>query len=368
MIKEHAISIQGKSHDKSGTCCQDAYSILTLDNGYKVIAVADGVGMCKYADIGARIAVETVVQFIKENFPLDNKSISIKSMLRTGFNRALIEISKEAIRNNQSIDDYETTLMVVIYDGFRGYYAHVGDGGIVGLSSTGTYMELSKKQNFEGEVVPLRAGYEYWQIEEINEDLSAVMVATDGMMDKFRNTNTEQGFYIPLLMIFADPYCIEYQRRKGIDLCEIVKAEQDEPHIFWLKVIYNTLTKKYKFSQREVEKILEDVLDRNLPFYLLASIQDDKTFVCLYNDKNFPESRELSYYSEPDWRQTSMSIERKLYPSLFVGRETEQNQSVNTSTESSYIKEDEVLLGKRIGELIDNTLKDMRWFWGRIKR
>lgn len=318
MIREHAVSIRGKSHIKSNTICQDAYKILALPNGSKIAAVADGVGSAKFADRGAQIAVKTVTDFIFDNYPLDNDPISIKSMLRTSFNRALIEISKEAIQNHNSMSDYDTTLMVVIYDGKRGYYAHVGDGGIVGLKTDGAYIALSHRQNLEGCVIPLRAGYKFWQIDEINEPITSVLVATDGMMDQFKNLNLEQGFYIPLLMLFADPYCIQYQKRKGVNISKVVAQGQSTYNKTLLNALYYTLHRNYHFNKAVCSKIIRDIMKNGTPFDLLRKIQDDKTFVCLYNSSVLPKANKPQYYSEPDWKKVAAYIQRRLYPSLFA--------------------------------------------------
>ncbi len=318
MIREYAASIRGKSHIKSGTVCQDAISILALPNGYKVAAVADGVGSCKHADKGAQIAVRTVTDFIKENYPIDNRPISVKSMLRTAYNRALIEIQKEASHTNTPLSDYDTTLMVVIHDGKHGgYYAHVGDGGIIGLRTDGRYTEISQRQNIEGRVIPLRAGYEFWEIDEIKDPIASVLVCTDGMMDQFKNSNLEQGFYVPLLMLFADPYCIQYEKKKGVNIAKVVTHGGTGYSKVLMNALYTALLKNYHLKKNVCAKIVGDVMRNGTPFELLQKIQDDKTFVCLYNTQVFPKAQGIFYYSEPDWKQVTANLQRRLYPSMF---------------------------------------------------
>ena len=326
MIREHAASIRGKSHIQSGTVCQDAYRILTLPNGHKVAAVADGVGSSKCAERGSQIAVKTVTDFVADNYPIDGSAISIKSMLRTAYNRALIEIQKEAFRNHNSMSDYDTTLMVVIYGGKHTFVAHVGDGGIVGLKTDGTYVELSQYQNVDGRVIPLRAGYELWRIEEIEYPLASVLIATDGMMDQFRNTNLQQGFYIPLLLLFSDPYCIQYQKKKGVNIAKIVAQGKSRYNKVLIKAMKYTLHKKYHLNRNACNKIVDNVERNGTPFKLLRKIQDDKTFVCLYNASAFPKAKSIQYYAEPDWKQVSANLQKRLYPSMFDESETIKNK------------------------------------------
>lgn len=317
MIKEHATSIRGKSHIRSGTVCQDAYRVLALPNGLKVAAVADGVGSSKCAERGSQIAVKTVTDFVADNYPIDGSAISIKSMLRTAYNRALIEIQKEALRNHNSMSDYDTTLMVVIYGGKHTFVAHVGDGGIVGLKTDGTYVELSQYQNVDGRVIPLRAGYEFWRIEEIEYPLASVLIATDGMMDQFRNTNIQQGFYIPLLMLFADPYVIQFERRKGVNIDKVVSQGHSGHDKALINALYHTLYRSYHLSKAVCNKIISDVVRNGTPFELLRKIQDDKTVVCLYNTSVVPRAQKIQYYSEPDWKKVSDDLQKRLYPSMF---------------------------------------------------
>lgn len=329
MIREHAVSIRGKSHIQSGTVCQDAYRILTLPNGLKVAAVADGVGSAKRAERGSQIAVKTVTDFIADNYPIDNSPISIKSMLRTAYNRALIEIQKDATRNHNSMSDYDTTLMVTIFDGKRGYYAHVGDGAIIGLKTDGAYTEISQYQNVDGRVIPLRAGYEFWRIDEIKEPLVSILIATDGMADQFKNANLDQGFYIPLLMLFADPYCIQYQRRKGVNIAKVVTQGQSGYNKTLINALYHTLYRNYHLNRITCNKIVGDVMRNSTPFELLRKIQDDKTFVCLYNTAVFPKAQSTQYYAEPDWKQVSANLQKRLYPSMFEESEPVKQEETN---------------------------------------
>lgn len=331
MIREHAVSIRGKSHIQSGTVCQDAYRILTLPNGQKVAAVADGVGSAKCAERGSQIAVRTVTDFIAENYPIDKSPISIKSMLRTAYNRALIEIQKEANRNHNSMSDYDTTLMVTIYDGKRGFYAHVGDGAIIGLKTDGTYTEISQHQNIDGRVIPLRAGYEYWRIDEIKEPLVSILIATDGMADQFKNSNLEQGFYVPFLMLFADPYCIQYQKRKGVNVSKVVAQGQSGYNKILINALYHTLYRNYHLNRITCNKIVSDVMRNGTPFELLRKIQDDKTFVCLYNTSAFPKAKSIQYYAEPDWKQVTIDLQKRLYPSMFEAPKTETKEDTAPS-------------------------------------
>lgn len=309
MIKGNVAYALGKYHAKS----QDAYCILPLPNMW-VAAVADGVGSCKYAEKASLIAVQTVVDFIRENWPVDNEPVSVKSMLRTAFNRAMIEVKKEADRAGELLSEYDTTLMVVAYDGENGYFAHVGDGGIVGLKANGTYVELSTRQQTEdGFVIPLRAGYRYFQIEQF-EGMASILLATDGMMDKFRNARLEQGFYVPMLMLFADPKVVECLRRK-IDYSKFVSDPRSvSPQVIY-NGVYHALRKGYRLKKATVQNIISSV-KRGMLFSFLDNISDDKTALCLYNSEANPSAQGVSFYMEPDWQRVLKQQRAMLYPEL----------------------------------------------------
>src|SRR4028119_1025103 len=59
-----AASVIGTSHEKRSQPCQDAHCWRLLPNGVLAAAVADGAGSAALAEVGAKIAVEAVVETI----------------------------------------------------------------------------------------------------------------------------------------------------------------------------------------------------------------------------------------------------------------------------------------------------------------
>lgn len=322
MIKGYAGSATGQSHLVQGKANEDAFCVLPLPDRW-IAAVADGVGSCSHAEQASSIAVETSVTFVHENRPIDNAPISIKSLIRTAYNRALLEIKKEADKAGEPLSEYDTTLSLVVYDGERGYFAHVGDGGIIGLRRDGTYVELSKCQRTQdGCVIPLRAGYAYWQIEEIREPLSAVFLATDGIMDKIRHPELEQGLYVPLLLLLADPRIIEHLRAKGVHYNEFLKDPMNSlplPKMFY-QALFHAM-RRYGFKHATATNIVNSIKQNGLPHKMLDAITDDKTCVCLYNPEAYPTAREVRYYLEPDWSAVAARQQALLYPGLKVEKD-----------------------------------------------
>ncbi|WP_212720148.1 MULTISPECIES: protein phosphatase 2C domain-containing protein [unclassified Synechocystis] len=54
----------GSFHVETGLPCQDYGAYQTLGKDILIGAVADGAGSAKHSDLGAKVAVETAIQFV----------------------------------------------------------------------------------------------------------------------------------------------------------------------------------------------------------------------------------------------------------------------------------------------------------------
>lgn len=321
MMIKYGFSLKGKSHITRDTVCQDAHRIVELENGWMIAAIADGVGSAVNSQIGARIAADTVVGFCKECMPYDYSTISIKSMIRTAFNYALKKIYQQAGESHEPVESFDTTLTLVIYDGRRIIYGHSGDGAIIGLTGYGKYIEITKPQKGQDmiSVVPLRAGYTQWVVDTYNEDLAAVLLVTDGMLDTispYLLKFGEEKIYVPLAMFFSDPYCFDGET----DIVEIeafLTAEDD----YRIGRFYDRLEKALvkRFDDRAAKATGKHVKENNYPVTLMNKQQDDKTVVGLINTELKTENQEAGYYDEPDWVSLQEQWNRKAYPHLYEG-------------------------------------------------
>lgn len=316
MIGLTAAYARGKSHIRSGKNNQDAYCIMPLDDDMWIAAVADGVGSCKHAELASSIAVESVCHFIYDNFPIDHSHISVKSLLRTALNVAVRQIYKEAEKNQDPISEYQTTLMVVIYDGDgRGWFSHVGDGAIFGLMKDGTFTPLTtRQQTQDGYVVPLSAGYQFWEISEFTEDYASIIMATDGVADKLRNPSVDSGIYVPLMLLF-DPHVIRYLEHANVNHSRFFADPKSIPRQVIYNAIYRALRKDYGFKKATAMNIVSSIKNGEL-FRTIESIQDDITAVCCYNTEIHPRAREPKYYLEPDWASIFSKQRKLLYPDI----------------------------------------------------
>lgn len=324
MILDYGFSIIGKSHIAKGSCCQDSHYIKKLDNGWVVAASADGVGSAKNSAIGSKIAAETVVEFCCECMPHDYNTISIKSMMRTAYNYAFKRVLKESERSGEPIESYDTTLDLVIYDGHHIIYGHSGDGGIIGLNTFGNYIPITSPQKGSDgvSVIPLRFGYTTWIIDEYEEDLAAVMLMTDGMLETFcpyllRDYDAGKNMpYIPLISFFADPKGFSEnsfeEDKKAIE--RFLTASDDyNPDEFYarLKPIYDKHLKKCS------EEIIGKIAKKNYPVNMMKNEQDDKTVVAIINTDMLLDDRDENFYAEPDWESFKEAWNRIAYPHLY---------------------------------------------------
>jgi hypothetical protein len=141
--KAIARSTVGTSHIKQQMPCQD-YGGCKILNNVIIGAVADGAGSAKYADIGAKLAVETVLEYLagveewlqkRKHFwestqePL-SESEAIKFFTKT-LNKVVTALSAQAQRGGYSIDDLACTLLVVIATPEWVAAMQIGDGFIV---------------------------------------------------------------------------------------------------------------------------------------------------------------------------------------------------------------------------------------------
>lgn len=283
MIYSYGLSHVGSSHSAKGVVCQDANKIITLNNGYVIAAVADGVGSCKHSDIASSIAVDIATGYCAERIKDSAAEYELEKLIEEAYVEAQITIEKKSIDQNNPITDYDTTLSMVIYDGKHITYGHSGDGGIVGLTNKGDYIKVTTPQKNDGVyVIPLRAGKEKWVFGHVDEEIASVLLATDGVYDIFfpyllKGQPVE--IYVPLIKYFMDNNTMKYS-------CE-TQAKTSEERINFLK---------------------SDSC---------SSITDDITLVVLVNGDVTPDIKGPAFYAEPDWDALQLKWNKKAYPHLY---------------------------------------------------
>lgn len=124
----------GIRHIERGKACEDSVFNYTAKDGVTSIALSDGAGSYKYAELGSKITSEVAAKFMAEKFDrlyeLDKDTIVeyIQHEILVPINEAAAE------KDEESIQFSATLLCVAIHPDGRYLVIHIGDGAIVGLN------------------------------------------------------------------------------------------------------------------------------------------------------------------------------------------------------------------------------------------
>lgn len=282
MLGYYKMSIIGTAHQaKKDGVCQDASDVVVLKNGWVVAAIADGLGSAKKSEVGSTTAVKTVLSFVSENHPDKWHEESLMSLLRTAYHKALKTIRTLSEENQEELCDYDTTLTTVIYNGTNVVYGHVGDGGIIVLSSYGDYSILTEAQKGEAfnETSPLRTGPENWVFGVAKEDVCSLIMMTDGIFDvayPWLLAKTDQPIYVNYVRPFMD-----------------------------INILKVSTPADFENAQAEITDFFKG------PY--CKQITDDKTIVGIINTDVTPETKPDEFYAEPDWKMLAKEHHDRLY-------------------------------------------------------
>lgn len=143
-------SAPGTSHQNQQMPCQD-YRDCRIFEDVVVGAVADGAGSAKYSDIGAKLAVYTVLRYLERvgniqkrnywDFQKPSKEFA-KKLFTKIVKRAIAALHKQAARNGYAVDDLACTLLVFVATPHWVAAMQIGDGFIVIRPQDGEYQML----------------------------------------------------------------------------------------------------------------------------------------------------------------------------------------------------------------------------------
>lgn len=197
MWKTVECAVQGTSHIRTNTPCQDKTYSTTFDNT-QVVALADGAGSAVFSHYGAETAAEHVCNLLSHNFDLyfnDENGVAVKRYLISSLNDELGETAK---RLKCSIDDLASTLLVVAVKKEQFIIIHIGDG-IIGYLREDELKIASHPQNgeFVNETVfttSKKAIFSMKLLKGTLNRISGFVLMSDG---------TETGFYDKRKQCFA---------------------------------------------------------------------------------------------------------------------------------------------------------------------
>ena len=286
MIGSYAFSLQGASHIRRGTPCQDASAVVALPCGLHAAAVADGLGSAPRSDEGSALAVRAVASTLEEELRGRDRFdfAEAPALLGCAFSAALEALNAAAKAAGEPLPSFDTTLTACLYDGFNLAYGQVGDGGAVALCVDGLYRSVTAAQKGDAvnQTVPLR-GRDWWRFGVFEHQVAAVALMTDGIYDVAHPSvlaDQDQPLYIGFIRPFLDNNLMRLQTPDDFE------------------------------AMGERAKAFIGGLPGN-------QVSDDKTVAVLMNSDVLPPVQPDTYYAIPDFKALHEERARKLYGGLF---------------------------------------------------
>lgn len=206
-------SVQGTSHVRADTPCQDAHGYRVLEDGV-IAAVADGLGSAARSEEGARLAVDTALDVLDDalGVALPDDVDGWTHILRSAFTEARRNLEQAAESNGLPLRDYGTTLIAVAVTEEWLTVGQIGDGAAVALFADDTLETISEPQRGEyaNETIPLTASdaLTLAHFSARQAEVKALALLTDGLQSLSINTATGvpyAPFFAPLFEGIGQP-------------------------------------------------------------------------------------------------------------------------------------------------------------------
>lgn len=265
MIHYYSVCMAGPYHIDNNIPCQDSRYIKQRDDGVTIAACADGLGSEIYSDIGSQLGSYNAVAYCAEHYNPQMSTDEVLRIIKVSFVNAYKAVLDKAAEMGEDIDQFDSTLCLVIYDGENVWYGQSGDSGMVVRLTNGMYYPITEQQrDDDGNVFPLCSGPDYWVFGKVEGSVSSVMLMTDGVWDQICH---------PLL------------RKESVK----VNTSLIAPFMERTETDQNEIEGVQKACEGFLENFPRDQLD------------DDKTVVILYNTDNPATKMPVEYYLYPDW-------------------------------------------------------------------
>lgn len=196
--KAVARSAIGTSHENQGIVCQDYGDYRIFQDVIIVGAVADGAGSAKHSDIGAKLAVETVLKCFsdiseypekqeefEQGFSQPLSKEEAQKVFAEIVNKVITELQKQADEKDYFINDLACTLLVFLATPDWFAAMQIGDGFIVMRSQESEYQLLFQpdKGEFANETTFITSAnaVKEMQVTVISEKQQFICASTDGL-------------------------------------------------------------------------------------------------------------------------------------------------------------------------------------------
>lgn len=301
MIHSYGITQQGTLHIEKNTVCQDAHCFERVNEHCAIAAVADGLGSELYSDIASQIAAESSVKYCADNILLGLEDTDILQVIKDSFKHALSKIQAASEESGNSINEYDTTLALAVYNEGKVFYGNSGDSGIVILSQDGSYSVLTEQQRDEnGNVYPLCFGEEWWVFGTV-QNVSSVLLATDGILETlfpYLLRNEEVNIYVALARYLMDEESLGFEQTSD------------------------------DFVRQQMSEFIASIPG--------SQVNDDKTLLVMLDTSYSAKKREEEYYLTPDWnalkKKHDEAFRRAAYPHLYKNEDAQTYTQPNEET------------------------------------
>ena len=187
----------GTSHQEQEIPCQDCGNS-HIFNDVIVGAVADGAGSAKYADIGSKLAVETVLKCfsdinqypekpekLEQGFSQPLSEPEAKKLFAKILKQVITELRNQADKENYSINDLACTLLVFVATSHWLTAMQIGDGFIVVRPQNSEYQMLfhPDKGEFANETTFITSvnAVNEMQVKVLSGEQEFICASTDGL-------------------------------------------------------------------------------------------------------------------------------------------------------------------------------------------
>lgn len=201
--KVFAAAAPGARHRAMGVGSDDAHAYKALPGGLMIV-VADGAGSARRGGDGARLAIETAMQYWEEFFQQDREP-SVESLASVVV-QCRQRIKAAADGEGLDLREFATTLLAVAVCHASLYALQIGDGAIVAEYEDGlTVLTVQQPREYVNEITFLTSTdfQDFLHLHVGNsEGLRGLAIFSDGVEDVsiIRSKNeAHPGFFSPLL-------------------------------------------------------------------------------------------------------------------------------------------------------------------------
>lgn len=203
-----AASVAGTAHVRRDTACQDAFAYRVFDTTYGevlIVAVADGAGSAKFAELGARNVCDFFVSGVSALFENGGKISDLNQTFYFEFLKAFSN-ALSANDNNTDLNDYACTFLAVAACENETIFCQIGDGAIVFASELDEFKLFAIPQQGEyantTNFVTDENAAEKLQFKRLENRIEELAIFTDGLQRlaiDFQSKNAHLPFFRSML-------------------------------------------------------------------------------------------------------------------------------------------------------------------------